>query len=103
MELSLFQKYQQPIVTKITNTRQLIIADILEEINKERPSTYKDKNNKKRTLQKIVSKKDISYFCFKISHCSEEDLTVAHRNALKSKLEKGKPYSFVFFGSLKVK
>ena len=100
MELSLFQKYQQPIVTKIVNKRQLIIADILNEINKERPSSYKV-NNKKITKQKIVSKKDISYFCFKVSHCSEEDLKVAHRNALKSKLEKNKPYGFVFFGSLK--
>jgi hypothetical protein len=100
MELSLFAKYQQPIVTKITNTRQLIIADILNEINKERPSTYKV-NNKKITKQKIVSKKDISYFCTKISYLKEEDLIAAHRNALKSKLEKGKPYSFVFFGSLK--
>jgi hypothetical protein len=37
---------------KITNERQLVIKEFVDEINKERPSKYKDKNGKIKTFGK---------------------------------------------------
>jgi hypothetical protein len=40
--------------TKITNQRQEVISFFVEEINKERPCYYKDKNGKKKKLGLIT-------------------------------------------------
>lgn len=82
---------------KITNERQSVIKEFVDEINKERPSKYKDKNDKIKTLLPVTPKavavklghikdlKDLYYF---LSVCRD------YRNRNGS-------FSKCFFGSLK--
>lgn len=95
MELSLFQKYQEPIVTKKISKRSLIIEEFVNEINKERPCTY-IKNGKKVRLGKISGRT----VAIKLSHLKEDDLFY-FLSVCKDYKNRNGSFSKRFFGSIK--
>lgn len=96
MELSLFQKYQQPIVTKKISKRSLILEMFVNEINKERPCTYTNAKGKKIKLGKISGKA----VAIKLAHLNEEDLFFFLSECKDYRNRKGS-FSKRFFGSIK--
>lgn len=96
MELSLFQKYQEPIVTKKISKRSLIIEMFVNEINKERPYTYTNVNGKKTKVGKISGKA----VALKVAHLKEEDLFY-FLSVCKDYKNRNGSFSKCFFGSLK--
>jgi hypothetical protein len=81
----------------ITNERQAVIKEFVDEINKERPVKYKDKNGKIKTLPKVTPRavaiklghiKDLQELYYFLSNCRD----YRSRNGSFSKC---------FFGSLK--
>lgn len=95
MELSLFQKYQEPIVTKKVSKRSLILEEFVNEINKERPCTY-IKNGKKVRLEKITGKA----VAIKLAHLKEDDLFY-FLSVCKDYKNRNGSFSKRFFGSIK--
>jgi hypothetical protein len=97
MELSLFSKYEvfTPNNKKV-HTRNELLKQFEEEINKERPCTYKDKNGKTKKLGKVTGKA----IAIKVGHLSEFDLTFFLSECRDYKNRNGS-FSKRFFGSLK--
>ena len=97
MELSLFQKYSTFTPnTKKVDTRKEFLKQFVEEINKERPCTYKDKNGKNKKLGLVTGKA----VAIKLSHLSEKDLEYFLSECRDYKNRNGS-FSKRFFGSLK--
>jgi hypothetical protein len=86
----MLKTYTRP-VTKITNQRQLVIKDFLDEINAERVGTK---------FPQIVGDR-IPIFCMKVSHLSQFDL-VAFLSICRDSKRRTGSFSKCFFGSLKV-
>lgn len=97
MELSLFQKYQQPIVTKNISKRSLILEMFVNEINKERPYTYTNINGKKTKVGKITGKA----VAIKLAHIKDEKDLFYFLSVCKDYKNRNGSFSKCFFGSLK--
>lgn len=87
---------------KIKSKRSLVIQDIIDEINKERPAKYKDRAGKIRTLKKIESPAEKRAISIKVAHLKQHDLEWLYGNAKEYK-QKGNSFSKFFYGSFKNK
>jgi hypothetical protein len=97
MELSLFSKFTDfKPNTKKVDTRKELIKQFVNEINKERPCTYEDKNGKKKKIG-LVSARGVA---IKVSYLKEKDLQYFLSDC-RSERARGKSFNKVFFGSLK--
>jgi hypothetical protein len=95
MEIKELIKNKPIIKTKIVNERQYVISLIVEEINKERPCTYKV-NGKKRTLGLITPRA----IAVKISHIPTNDLYYMLSQGKDYKNSQGS-FNKYFWGSIK--
>lgn len=97
MQLGLLLKnYQISTESNIVNKRQSIIKQFVDEINQERPCSYKNAQGKKITLKPVTGK----YIAIKLSHLTEFDLTYFLSECKDYKNRNGS-FSKRFFGSLK--
>lgn len=98
MELSLFQKYQDlKPNTKKVNKRSLIIQEFTDEINKERPYTYKDKNGKKKKVGFITPRA----VAIKLGHIKNEFDLVYFLSECRDYKNRNGSFSKKFFGAIK--
>ena len=98
MELSLFQKYQElKPNTKKVNKRGLIIQEFTNEINKERPCTYKDKNGNKKKLGLITPRA----VAIKLGHIKNEFDLMYFLSECKDYKNRNGSFSKKFFGAMK--
>jgi len=98
MELSLFTKYQIKTKNNIVNSRQEIIKEFVDEINKERPYTYTNINGRKTKVGLITGRA----VALKVPHLKEPDLHYFLSVCRDYKNRNGS-FSKCFFGSLKEK
>lgn len=98
MELTLFHKYQElkPNTQKV-NTRGLIIQEFVDEINKERPCTYKDKYGKKKKLGLITPR----LVGIHLGHIKDEFTLSYFLSECRDYKNRNGNFSKRFFGSLK--
>jgi hypothetical protein len=98
MELSLFQKYQElKPNTKKVNKRGLIIQEFTDEINKERPYTYIDKNGKKKKVGLITPRA----VAIKLGHIKNEFDLVYFLSECRDYKNRSGSFARKFFGAIK--
>lgn len=98
MELSLFQKYQEftPNENKV-NKRALIIQQFVDEINKERPYTFTDKNGKKKKVGLITPRA----VAIKLGHIKDEFTLTYFLSECRDAKNRNGSFSKKFFGAIK--
>lgn len=95
MDIQDLIKEKEIIKSKIVNERQYVISLFVEEINKERPCSYKV-NGKKKTLGLIAPRA----VAIKVSHIPTKDLYFVLSEGKDYKNRHGS-FSKYFFGSIK--
>lgn len=96
------QAYKLPEKEKRLSKRSLIIRDIIDQINLERPTKYKDKKGNWKVLSKITSPAQKRAIAIKVGHLKDHDLEWLYGNAREYK-NRGNSFSKFFWGSFKNK
>lgn len=99
-DLFSFQDFKVPEFKKpkITNERQSIIKEFVDEINKERPLKYKDKNGNIKTLQKVTAKA----VAVKLGHLKDLKDLYYFLSVCRDYKNRNGSFSKCFFGALKI-
>lgn len=98
-EMFSFKDLKMPVFTKsnITNERQAVIKEFVDEINKERPAKYKDGNGKIKTLPVLTARA----VAIKLGHIKEIQDLYHFLSVCKDYRNRNGSFSKCFFGSLK--
>jgi len=98
-DLFSFQDFKVPEFKKpkITNERQTVIKEFVDEINKERPLKYKDKNGKIKTLLPVTPKA----VAVKLGHVKNLQDLYYFLSVCKDYKSRHGSFSKAFFGALK--
>lgn len=100
-EVFSFKDFKMPEFKKssITNERQSVIKQFVDEINKERPVKYKDKNGKIKTLPPVTPKA----IAIKLGHIKDLQELYQFLSVCKDYKNRNGTFSRGFFGALKLK
>lgn len=98
-ELFSFKDFKIPTFTKktITNERQAVIKEFVDEINKERPSKYKDSKGKLKVLD-IIKPRAVA---IKLGHIKDTKELYYFLSVCRDYKKRNGSFSKCFFGSLK--
>lgn len=100
-EVFSFKDFKMPEFKKssITNERQSVIKQFVDEINKERPLKYKDNKGKIKTLLPVTPRA----IAIKLGHIKDLQELYQFLSVCKDYKNRHQSFSKCFFGSLKLK